>query len=240
MKILPAIDLKDGKCVRLFKGDFNTVHQVSDDPVKTAKVFEDAGARIIHMVDLDGALDGKRKNGEIVRSVASSTIAKIELGGGIRNMDDIRAADELGVWRFIIGSAAVSNPQFVADAVKVYGERIAVGIDARNGYVSTHGWIKDSGVSAIDFAKQMEDLGVKTIIFTDIDTDGTLQGPPIERLRELRKSVKCEIIASGGVADVDDIKALKELGADGAIIGKAYYAGTIDLTEAVKEAGEQC
>ncbi|MBE6948374.1 MAG: 1-(5-phosphoribosyl)-5-[(5-phosphoribosylamino)methylideneamino]imidazole-4-carboxamide isomerase [Ruminococcaceae bacterium] len=240
MRILPAIDLKDGKCVRLFKGDFSTVHQVSEDPVETAKIFEAAGAQLIHMVDLDGALDGKRKNGELVKRVAGSTTARIELGGGIRNMDDIRAADELGVWRFIIGSAAVSNPEFVAEAVKEYGERIAVGIDARNGYVSTHGWVKDSGISAIDFARQMEALGVKTIIFTDIDTDGTLQGPPIEKLKALREAVSCEIIASGGVAVLDDIKALRELGADGAIIGKAYYAGTIDLEEAVKEAGDQC
>ncbi len=217
-----------------------TVHQVSDDPKKTAKVFEDAGARIIHMVDLDGALDGKRKNGEIVKAVAESTVAKIELGGGIRNIDDIRAADKLGVWRFIIGSAAVSDPDFVAEAVREYGERIAVGIDARDGRVSTHGWVKDSGIDAIDFAKQMESLGVRTIIFTDIDTDGTLQGPPVEKLRQLRSAVSCEIIASGGVADIDDIKTLKELVADGAIIGKAYYAGTIDLCEAVKEAGEQC
>ncbi len=240
MKILPAIDLKDGKCVRLFKGDFSTVHQVSEDPVKTAKVFEDAGAKIIHMVDLDGALDGKRKNGEQVAKVAASTAAKIELGGGIRSIDDIRAADKLGVWRFIIGSAAVSDPDFVAEAVKEYGERIAVGIDARNGRVSTHGWIKDSGIDAVEFAKQMEALGVKTIIFTDIDTDGTLTGPPVEKLKELRAAVSCEIIASGGVANIGDIKTLRAIGADGAIIGKAYYAGTIDLREAVKEAGDQC
>ena len=240
MKILPAIDLKDGKCVRLYKGDFGTVHQVSDDPIRTAKVFEDAGARIIHMVDLDGALDGQRKNGEIVKAVAASTIAKIELGGGIRTMDDIRAADALGVWRFIIGSAAVSNPDFVRQAVAEYGERIAVGIDARDGRVSTHGWVKDSGIDAVDFARKMEEIGVKTIIFTDIDTDGTLQGPPIEKLRQLRAAVNCEIIASGGVAVLDDIRNLRDLGADGAIIGKAYYAGTIDLNEAVKEAGEQC
>ena len=136
MRILPAIDLKDGKCVRLFKGDFSTVHQVSEDPVETAKIFEAAGAQLIHMVDLDGALDGKRKNGELVKNVAKSTSARIELGGGIRNMDDIRAADELGVWRFIIGSAAVSDPEFVAEAVKEYGERIAVGIDAlRTGHI---------------------------------------------------------------------------------------------------------
>lgn len=240
MRILPAIDLKDGKCVRLFKGDFNTVHQVSDDPVETARIFETAGARLIHVVDLDGALDGKRKNGELVKRIAGATAARIELGGGIRNMDDIHAADELGVWRFIIGSAAVSDPDFVAEAVKEYGERIAVGIDARNGFVSTHGWVRDSEIDAVDFARDMEALGVQTIIFTDIDTDGTLQGPPISKLKMLRAAVKCEIIASGGVAALNDIKALRELGADGAIIGKAYYAGTIDLCEAVKEAGEQC
>ena len=240
MKILPAIDLKDSKCVRLYKGDFGTVHQVSDDPVSTARIFEAAGARTIHMVDLDGALDGKRKNGEIVRAVASGVSAKIELGGGIRTMEDIRSADALGVWRFIIGSAAVSDRDFVAEAVRVYGERIAVGIDARDGRVSTHGWVKDSGIDAVQFARDMEKLGVRTVIFTDIDTDGTLQGPPLGKLRELRAAVGCEIIASGGVAVLDDIKKLRDIGCDGAIIGKAYYAGTIDLAEAVKEAGEQC
>lgn len=240
MIILPAIDLKDGKCVRLLKGDFDTVHKVAEDPVRVAEVFSSCGARYIHMVDLDGALNGVRKNGEIVKAVAASGDARIELGGGIRNMADIDAADKLGVYRFVIGSSAVSNPNFVAEAVKKYGERIAVGIDAKDGKVRTHGWTADSGIDAVEFAKKMEDIGVKDIIFTDIDTDGTLQGPPIEKLRVLRDSVKCFITASGGVTNIDDIRTIKAIGIDAAIIGKAYYAGTIDLREAIREAGEQC
>jgi len=240
MIILPAIDLKDGKCVRLLKGDFGTVHKVAEDPVEVAKVFTSCGAKFIHMVDLDGALDGVRKNGEIVKAVASSVDAKIELGGGIRTMADIDAADKLGVYRFVIGSSAVSDPEFVAEAVKKYGERIAVGIDAKDGKVKTHGWTADSGIDAVEFAKKMESLGVKTIIFTDIDTDGTLQGPPMEKLKVLRNAVKCNIVASGGVTDINDIKNIKNADIDAAIIGKAYYAGTIDLKEAVQEAGEQC
>ena len=240
MKILPAIDLKDGKCVRLKKGDFGTVHQVAEDPVTVAKIFTAAGAKMIHMVDLDGALNGVRKNGEIVRSVASAVDAKIELGGGMRTMEDLDAADKLGVFRFVIGSAAVSDRTFVADAVRTYGVRIAVGIDAGGGMVRTHGWTQGSGLDAVIFAKEMEQLGVQTVIFTDIETDGMLSGPPLKKLRALRSAVGCEIVASGGVKDLDDIRALKMFGMDAAIIGKAYYAGTIDLAEAVRLGGDQC
>ena len=238
MKILPAIDLKDGRCVRLLKGDFDTVHKVADNPVEVAKVFTDAGAGMIHMVDLDGARDGVRKNNEIVRSVVMSTSTRIELGGGMRTMADLDNAAELGVYRFVIGSAAVSDHDFVKSAVEKYGERIAIGIDAKDGFVRTHGWVEDSGVDAVLFAKQMEDLGVSTIIFTDIDTDGTLQGPPISKLSILRSEIKCELVASGGVTNIDDIRALRGLGADAAIIGKAYYSGTIDLKQAIKEAND--
>ena len=240
MKILPAIDLKDGKCVRLFKGDFATVHQVADDPVTVAKSFAAAGAQMIHMVDLDGALNGVRKNGDIVRAVAESAGIQIELGGGIRCMADIEAAEKLGVYRFVIGSAAVQDPDFVKAAAKAYGPRIAVGIDAKDGLVRTRGWTENAGVSAVEFAKKMEDLGVQTIIFTDIDTDGTLAGPPLEKLKVLRNTVRCGIVASGGITNIQDIRELKAIGMDGTIVGKAYYAGTIDLAEAVREAGEQC
>lgn len=240
MKILPAIDLKDGKCVRLYKGDFATTHQVAEDPVTVAQAFRDAGAKWIHMVDLDGALNGVRKNGDIVRAVAETSGLKVELGGGIRCMADLEAAEQLGVYRFVIGSAAVSDHDFVKEAVQKYGPRVAVGIDAKDGFVRTHGWTANSGISSIEFAKLMEGFGVQTIIFTDIDTDGTLAGPPLEKLKALRAAVNCEIVASGGVTNIDDIRNLKDLGADSAIIGKAYYAGTIDLVQAVREAGEQC
>lgn len=239
MIIEPAIDLKDQKVVRLHKGDFGTVHQVADDPVAVAKEFAAAGAKVIHMVDLDGARSGKRVNGDIVRRVIEESGMKIEMGGGIRCMDDLKAVAEMGVWRFVIGSAAVSDPDFVAEAVKEYGERIAVGVDARNGEVKTSGWEAGSGLNYLDFAKKMESLGVKTLIFTDIDTDGMLSGPSFGCLEALQKAVSCQIVASGGVSNNKDIADLANMGLYGAIIGKAYYAGTIDLAQAVADGGSQ-
>ena len=188
------------------------------------------------MVDLDGAKDGVRKNGEIVQAVCEQSGMKIELGGGIRSMEDLAAVFALGVSRCVIGSAAVSNPEFVKQAVSVYGDKIAVGIDAMDGIVKTAGWTQNSGLQDLEFAKRMEALGVQTIIYTDIATDGALSGPNLKRLGELRKAVACRITASGGVACNADIVALKAAGMDGAIIGKAYYAGTIDLPKAIQEA----
>jgi phosphoribosylformimino-5-aminoimidazole carboxamide ribotide isomerase len=236
MIILPAIDLKDGKCVRLLKGDFATVHQVAEDPLETAAQFRAAGAEFIHMVDLDGAKDGVRKNSVIVQAVCEKSGLKVELGGGIRSMKDLEAVFNLGVYRAVIGSAAVTDPDFVQEAAKQYGERIAVGIDTLDGRVKTAGWITDSGLDYLDFAKQMENLGVQNIIFTDIATDGALSGPSLARLEALRKTVSCRITASGGVAVNQDIRDLKAIGMDGAIIGKAFYAGTIDLRQAVRDA----
>lgn len=238
MILLPAIDMKDGKVVRLYKGDFDTVHQVAEDPVATAKAFYDAGARWIHMVDLDGAKDGQRKNGSIVQQVSQVGL-KIELGGGIRTMADLEAVFAMGVTRAVIGSAAVTHPEFVEEAVKTYGDRIAVGIDTKDGKVKTAGWMEDSGLDYLAFARKMDEIHVKTIIFTDIDTDGMLSGPSFERLQELKGVVNCQIVASGGVSNNQDIRHLKELGLYGAIIGKAYYAGTIDLEQAAKDAGLQ-
>lgn len=238
MILLPAIDLKDGKVVRLFKGDFDTVHQVADDPVATAQAFYQAGARWIHMVDLDGAKDGTRKNSAIVQAVSQVGL-KIELGGGIRSMADLEAVFAMGVTRAVIGSAAVSHPEFVEEAAERYGARIAVGIDTKDGRVKTAGWVEDSGLDYLEFAKSMDTMGVKTIIFTDIDTDGTLSGPSFDRLEELQKAVSCQIVASGGVSNNQDIRELNEMGLYGAIIGKAYYAGTVDLARAVADGGPQ-
>ena len=240
MIILPAIDLKDGKVVRLYKGDFDTVHQVADNPLATARAFWDAGARQIHMVDLDGAKDAVRQNGAIVAQVARTGL-KVERGGGIRTLADLEAVFDLGVYRAVIGSAAVGHPEFVAQAVERFGaDRIAVGIDARDGRVRTAGWVEDSGLDYLEFARNMEQIGVKHIIFTDIDTDGTLQGPALDSLKKLIGAVSCRITASGGVSCNQDIRNLNALGAWGAIIGKAYYAGTIDLAQAVKDGGVQC
>ena len=238
MIILPAIDLKDGKVVRLYRGDFDTVHQVATDPVAVAQDFSRAGARWVHMVDLDGAKDGLRKNRDAVKSVTRVGL-NIELGGGIRSMTDLEAVFALGVSRAVIGSAAVSDPELVRQAVARYGERIAVGVDTQNGRVRTAGWVEDSGLDYLEFARSMEAIGVKTIIFTDIDTDGTLAGPSTARLTALKRAVSCRIVASGGVSSNGDIRALSSMGLYGAIIGKAYYAGALDLAQAVADGGDQ-
>lgn len=239
MLLFPAIDIKDGKVVRLLKGDFDTVHQVADDPVATANTFLAAGARYLHMVDLDGARGGIRKNSDIVRAVVQTGI-KVELGGGIRSIADLEAVFDLGVWRAVIGSAAVSDPDFVKAAVAQYGwECIAVGIDALNGKVRTAGWEEDSGLDYLDFARSMEEVGIKSIIFTDIDTDGMLSGPSYTKLEKLQQAVSCRITASGGVSCNEDLRNLKAQGLDAAIIGKAWYAGKIDLEAAVADAGSQ-
>ena len=240
MIILPAIDLKDGAVVRLYKGSFDTVHQVASDPVTVARAFQEAGAQWMHMVDLDGARDGVRRNADLVRAVSDLGL-QVELGGGIRSMADLEAVFALGVTRAVIGSAAVSNPDLVAQAIAAYGaDRIAVGIDARDGKVKTSGWEVDSGLDFLEFAQSMENLGVKKIIFTDIETDGMLSGPSFGRLRELQQAVSCDLIASGGVSCNRDIVELEKMGLYGAIIGKAYYAGAIDLAQAVKDGGAQC
>ena len=239
MLIFPAIDLKDGQVVRLVKGDFSSVHQVARDPVSTAEQFYAAGARQLHMVDLDGARDGVRRNGELVRAVTGCGL-RVELGGGLRTMEDLEEVFALGIWRAVIGSAAVSDPGFVRDAVEEYGpERIAVGVDARDGLVRTAGWVEDSGLDYLAFAQRMERLGVEHLIFTDIDTDGTLSGPAFARLEALQNAVSCKLTASGGVSSNADLRALRDMGLYGAIVGKAWYTGAVDLKLAVEEGGPQ-
>lgn len=236
MILLPAIDLKDGRAVRLQQGDFATTHQVADDPVAVALAFRAAGAQWMHMVDLDGARGGVRQNSDIVRAVVEAAGLQVELGGGIRTLADLEAVFALGVSRAVIGSAAVSDPDFVAVAVQRYGERIAVGIDARDGEVRVSGWEAGSGLRDLDFARQMVQLGVQTLVYTDIATDGMLTGPSMERLAALQQAVDCRIVASGGVSSNEDLRALKNAGLYGAIIGKAYYTGAVDLALAIKEA----
>ena len=236
MIILPAIDLMGGKCVRLKKGEYGTAEKVADDAVKTARGFIESGAEIIHIVDLDAAKSGSAQNYETVLRIIKETGAKVELGGGIRNMDDLERVFSLGVFRAIIGSAAVTDPGFVEKAVIQYAEKIAVGVDARGKTVRTDGWTGDSGEDFIAFSKKMEALLVKTIIFTDIEKDGMLAGPSFDKLFALSSSVKCDIIASGGVTSYDDIKKLRDRKICGAIIGKAYYSGLLDIKRAIEEA----
>lgn len=234
MIILPAIDIKDGNCVRLFKGDYGTVQKVADSYMDTARSFEKAGAEWIHMVDLDGAKDATQQNREIFLDVAKNTGLKVEVGGGIRSLDTVEMYLSAGISRVIIGSAAVKNPQLVKDAVKEYGERIAVGIDAKSGYVATEGWLETSDVYFTVLAKAMSDIGVKYIIFTDISKDGTLSGVNAEQLKEINEACSANIIASGGVHTIEDIRICKQLGLYGTICGKSIYSGSLDLAEAVR------
>lgn len=236
MKVLPAIDLKGGQCVRLQKGDYGTAQKVAEDAVGTAKGFLAAGARLIHMVDLDGAKSGSRANYDVVRRVIDCTSAAVELGGGIRSMEDLRHVLSLGISRAVIGSAAVRNPAFVREACAVFGDKVAVGIDARGGTVRTEGWLHDSGEEYLAFARRMVGYGVQTIIFTDIEKDGMLGGPNFEQLAALRDAVSCTIVASGGVSTLEDVRRLKALGIDEAIAGKAVYTGALDLAAAIREA----
>lgn len=234
MIIFPAIDIIDSKPVRLFKGDFSTASQVADDALEAAEGFVKAGCQWVHMVDLDGSLKKEPVNAETFIAVAKETSLKVELGGGIRTMKDIDFYVNNGIARIILGSVALKNPELVREAVKEFGSIIAVGIDAKNGYVATEGWTQSSNIYFTDLAKQMESVGVETIIYTDISKDGTLSGPNISQLEEINNSVSCNITASGGVTNLDDIVRLREAGLYGAICGKSIYQGTLNLKEAVE------
>lgn len=234
MIILPAIDIKDGNCVRLQKGVYSTAHKVADSPYEAAKGFAEAGAEWMHMVDLDGAKDAKLINADLIADVAKTSGLKVEVGGGIRSMEAIEYYLSRGINRVILGSAAVKDPQLVIDAVRAYGDKIAVGIDAKNGMVQAEGWLDNSEIEYIELAKRMEDVGVRTMIFTDIDRDGMLSGPNLKQLDDLSHEVSCNIIASGGVAVLKDIINLFQLDIYGAICGKAIYSGTLDLKQAIE------
>ena len=234
MIILPAVDIMGGRPVRLYKGEFSTASQVAEDALETAVRFERDGAEWIHMVDLDGSLKKERVNAEIFINVAKNTSLKVELGGGIRSLEDVEFFIKSGIARVILGSAALKDPHLVKDAVARFGDRIAVGIDAKNGYAAAEGWTETSNVYFTDLAKQMESMGVKTIIFTDISKDGTLSGPNIAQLKEINNAVSCNIIASGGINDINDIKELKQEQMYGAICGKSIYSGSLSLKEALE------
>ena len=234
MIIFPAIDIIGGKPVRLYKGDFATAQQVAEDALETALEFERAGAEWIHMVDLDGSLQKKPVNVKTFTDVAVKTKLKVEIGGGIRTMQDMDFYVNKGINRIILGSVALKNPGLVKDAVREFGDRIAVGIDAKNGFAAAEGWTESSDIYFTELAKQMEAIGIKTIIYTDISKDGTLSGPNIEQLAEINKAVSCNITASGGVTNLNDIAALKKEKLYGAICGKSIYNGTLDLKKAIE------
>lgn len=234
MIILPAIDIISGLPVRLYQGDYQQQEVVGNDILALAKTFEDKGATYLHLVDLDGAKQGKKCNQQIICEVAKQVKIPIEVGGGIRNMEDVDFYLQHNIARVILGSAALEDENFLKQALAKYGDKIAVGIDCKDGYVCSHGWLNTSEAYYLDFAKYLEDLGVKTIIVTDISKDGTMQGPNLEMLKNLKNEVKMQIIASGGIKDISHIKALKALDIDGAISGKAMYAKTLSLSEAIK------
>lgn len=236
MIIFPAIDLYDKKAVRLFKGDYNQMTVYSENPLEVAKGFKAAGAEYIHMVDLEGAKDGTTPNFDIVASVAKESGLKVEIGGGIRNEETVKKYIDAGVMRVILGTAALNDRQFLKSVCKKYGNKIAVGADLKDGQVAVKGWLETSNVSGMDFLAEMESLGIKTIICTDISRDGAMRGTNRELYRELSKKFSMDIVASGGVSTLDDIKALREMNLYGAIVGKAIYTGDIDLTEAIEVA----
>lgn len=233
MRIYPAIDIIDGKCVRLVKGDYSQKTTYAENPVEVAKKWESLGAEFIHVVDLDGAKSGDMPNFVLISEIAASISVPIEVGGGIRDMNCVNKYLNAGIERVILGTSALKQPEIVDEAVGEYGSRIAVGIDAKNGMAAVSGWEDISNVSALDFAKQMEEKGVKYIIYTDIATDGMLMGPNISAMKEMINHVNVNIIASGGVTNLDDVEKLAEIGAHGAIIGKALYTDNIDLKEAI-------
>ncbi|MBO4579393.1 MAG: 1-(5-phosphoribosyl)-5-[(5-phosphoribosylamino)methylideneamino]imidazole-4-carboxamide isomerase [Clostridiales bacterium] len=242
MIIFPAIDIKDGNCVRLVKGDFGTASKVAEDYMETARSFEAKGAEWIHMVDLDGAKAGRPVNTKIYEDVCQNTGLKVEVGGGIRNMETIREYLDMGISRVILGSAALKDPKLVEDSIAVFGpEKIVVGIDSMDRMVATEGWLEASDVNYIDLALKMNAIGVKYFIFTDISRDGTLTGVNVEQLSDLADALKDKayIVASGGVKTMDDIVACKEMGLYGAICGKSIYSGTLDLAEAINYAKEE-
>ncbi|MGD6848837.1 1-(5-phosphoribosyl)-5-[(5-phosphoribosylamino)methylideneamino]imidazole-4-carboxamide isomerase [Rossellomorea aquimaris] len=236
--IYPAIDMRGGKCVRLIQGDYNQETVYGDSPFDMAKKFADEGAEWIHMVDLDGAKEGYRINDEFVIAVAEKLDAKVQIGGGIRSKEDIEHYINRGVDRVIIGSIAVSNTELVKEWLSEYGDKIAIGLDAKDGYVATHGWLETSALKAVDLGKELAEAGAEIFIFTDIATDGMLSGPNVEAVVDLAEQTGKSVIASGGISSLEDLKTLKQYenqGVSGAICGKSLYTGKFTVSEAVNE-----
>ena len=234
MKLYPAIDLKDGKCVRLLQGDYNEVTVYGNHPGEMAKKWESLGGDFLHIVDLDGAKAGKGINEAAIKEIVASVSIPIELGGGIRSIEDIRLQLDRGVNRVILGSEAIKNRALVKEAIETFGpEKIVVGVDAKGGMVAIEGWLEVTDTTALAFCKELEKMGVQTVIYTDIAKDGMMQGPNIEETKKLVDETNLQIVASGGVSSLEDLKALEKIGVHGAIIGKAIYTGAIQLEEAV-------
>lgn len=234
MRIYPAIDIQDGKCVRLFRGSFSDVTVYGDDPVEMAKKWEEQGGEFLHVVDLDGARYGQGKNAELIKKICQTLQIPVQTGGGIRTMEDIESRLSCGVSRVIIGTKAVRDEDFVKEAVERFGEKIVIGIDAKDGFAATEGWEEVSGFRAVELAKKMSALGVSSFVYTDIATDGTLAGPNVPAMREMAESVPANVIASGGIGSYEHIRALRPTGVEGVIVGRALYTGNVSLSEAIR------
>jgi phosphoribosylformimino-5-aminoimidazole carboxamide ribotide isomerase len=233
IEIIPAIDIRQGRCVRLYQGDYEQETVFSDDPVEVALQWQSLGIPRLHIVDLDGALSGEVYNLDIITEIASAVLVPTQLGGGIRSLKTIEQLLKAGIERVILGTAAVEDPTLIKQACQRFNDSIIVGIDARDGYISTHGWRKDTELRAIELAQSMVKLGVRRFIYTDINRDGTLTEPNFSATAELINAVRAPIIASGGVSSLNHLRMLRALGAEGAIVGKALYTGDIDLKEAL-------
>jgi len=238
MKIIPAIDLLGGKAVRLVKGDYEKVTVYSDSPLKVAKYFEDCGAEYLHIVDLDGAKSGSTDNYETIKAILKETRLSVEIGGGIRNIETVKKYIDAGADRIILGTSAVTDEAFLKDAVSKYGKHITIGVDIKDGMVAIKGWTEVSAMTCFDFCRYLEELGVETVICTDISKDGMMSGTNIELYQHLSTEFSMKIIASGGVSDIENIKALTKMKVFGAIVGKAIYTGAVDLKEAISVAEE--
>ena len=236
MLIFPAIDLYEGKAVRLYKGDYEQMTVYSDSPIELVEDFVEQGAKYLHLIDLEGAKTGQTPNLELIRDIRALSPLFTQVGGGIRSMDVVDAYLNAGVDRVILGTAAVTDPVFLEEAIKEFGDKIAVGADIKNGYIAISGWTESSGIDAFSFCRRMQDLGVKTLICTDISRDGAMQGTNRNLYRTLSKRHDMNIIASGGVSSMDDIRALRAMELYGAVIGKAYYTGAISLKDAIEAA----
>lgn len=236
MNIFPAIDLYDGKAVRLLKGDYDRMTVYSDNPAEFAADFEKNGAKFLHIVDLEGARDGTTPNIETIKNIVNGCSLFTEVGGGIRSMEVVERYIDAGVKRVILGTAAVKDEAFLKQAVEKYGDKIAVGVDIKDGFVAVKGWMESSGIPFMEFCLKMERLGVDCIICTDISKDGAMQGTNRELYKQLSEKLKIKITASGGVSSIEDIKELKKLNIYGAIIGKAYYTGAVSIKEAIEVA----
>ena len=234
MQIFPAIDLYDKKAVRLYQGDYKQMTIYSENPVEVALKFKELGSSNIHLVDLEGAKDGTTPNIDVIKAIKRESNLFCEIGGGIRSMETIDKYIEAGLDRVILGTIAVENEKFLIEAVKKYGQKIAVGVDIKEGFVAVKGWLEKSKLYAFDFCKKLQDIGVKTIICTDISKDGAMKGPNIELYKKLSENFSFDVMASGGVSCLDDLLALSSINLYGAIVGKAYYVGAVDLKEAIE------